>query len=156
MVKQKDATYTAIVNVTGFKGEGKCETTREHRAQIAMVLTEGFKSGEIAYEGDFNTLPDSKQKQYVSGLISNWLRKDERLNGGEKYVAKNPGSRAGSSDPQLKALRTLISKPDLSEAERTEIQGYIDARVSELNASKVKATVDFSALPAELAAKFQK
>lgn len=154
MVKQKDATYTAIVNVTGFKGEGKCVTTREQRAQVAMILSEGFRSGSIGYEGDFNTLSDSDQKSYVSGLISNWLRKDTRLNGGEKYAAKNPGSRAGSSDPQLKALRTLITQ--VPEEQKSEIQSYIDARMNELNAAKVKSTVDFSALPEELAAKFSK
>ena len=143
MLSQKEAAYQAIVNVTGFSGEGKCEPSREQRAQINMILCEGFKSGHIALDRTFD---DSELKAYVSGLVSNWLRKDNRLNGGVKYTPKNPGSRSGSGDAQLKALRALLSTTE-DEQERTEIQGFIDKRVAEL---KPKVTVDFSALPEEL------
>lgn len=152
MMNQKDAVYQAVVNVTGFDGEGACEPSKEQRAQINAILCEGFKSGSIKLEREFS---DSDLKGYVSGLISNWLRKDTRLNGGEKYVAKNPGSRAGSTDPQLKAMRTLLTTLT-SEEERAEVQGYIDARISEISATKQAKVVDFSALPADLAAKFKK
>lgn len=151
-VTQKEAVYQAVCNVTGFNGEGVCEITSEQRKQVNAILFEGFKSGKIQIE----TMPDDAAlKGYVSGLQSNWLRKDTRLNGGMKYTAKNPGSRAGSSDPSLKAMRALLSTVK-TDAERAEIQGFIDQRVSELSISKQTKTVDFSALPAELAAKFSK
>jgi hypothetical protein len=149
---QKEAVYTAVINVTGFNGEGVCTPTKEQRAQICMILFEGFKSGKIELDREFS---DSELKSYVSGLLSNWLRKDKRLNGGVQYVAKNPGSRSGSTDPQIKAMRALLATltdPD----ERAEVQSYIDARLNELNAHKIKSTVDFSALPEELRAKFSK
>ena len=149
---QKEAVYQAVVNVTGFNGDGVCEITPEQRKQVNAILFEGFKSGSIQIE----ELPDDAAlKGYVSGLQSNWLRKDTRLNGGMKYQAKNPGSRAGSSDPSLKAMRALLSSVT-TESEKQEIQSYIDARVSELSITKTAKTVDFSALPADLAAKFQK
>jgi hypothetical protein len=149
---QKEAVYSAVINVTGFTGEGVCNPTKEQRAMICNILVEGFKAGRIQLDKEFS---DSELKAYVSGLLSNWLRKDKRLNGGTQYVAKNPGSRAGSTDPQIKAMRALLSTltdPD----ERAEVQRYIDARLSELNAQKVKTVVDFSALPKELAEKFSK
>ena len=149
---QKEAVYQAVVNVTGFNGEGSCTPSKEQRAQVNAILFEGFKSGKIELEREFS---DSDLKAYVSGLQSNWLRKDKRLNGGTQYVAKNPGSRAGSSDPQLKAMRTLLSTLT-DETEKQEVQSYIDARIKEISVEKQAKTVDFSALPADLAAKFYK
>lgn len=150
-VSQKEAVFQAMINVMGEQ-DGVYVPTKEQRAQVNLILFEGFKAGTIEIEG---TKSDSDLKGYVSGLQSNWLRKDKRLNGGVQYTAKNPGSRAGSADPQLKAMRALITTLTTDE-EKAEVQAYIDARVAELNATKVAKTVDFSALPADLAAKFGK
>jgi hypothetical protein len=84
----------------------------------------------------------------VSGLQSNWLRKDKRLNGGVKYQAQNPGSRVGSTDPQVKALRALI-KTQSDEIKIAEIQSFIDKRLAEIKPNK-SVTIDVNALPAEL------
>ena len=151
MMNQKDAVHAAVVNVCG-QVDGAYTPNKEQRAQVNAILFEGFKTGDIQMDGEKT---DSDLKGYVSGLQSNWLRKDKRLNGGIQYAAKNPGSRAGSTDPQLKAMRTLLSTLSV-ESERSEVQGYIDARISEIAVTKQAKTVDFSALPADLAAKFQK
>ena len=151
MMNQKEAVYTAVVNVTEFNGEGQCLPSKEQKAQISAILIEGFKTNQITLEVAFN---DTDLKSYVSGLLSNWLRKDTRLNGGLKYQAKNPGSRAGSSDPQLKAMMTLFSTLT-DESEKKEVMTYIEARKAELNVAKVKV-IDYSALPADLIAKFKK
>ena len=151
-MKQKDAVYQAVINVTGFTGEGACHPSKEQRAQINMILFEGFKNETIEMD---TPKSDSDLKGYVSGLTSNWLRKDGRLNGGVKYEAKNPGSRAGSGDPALKALRALFSTLT-TDSDKAEVQGYIDARVTELSKSKQATIVDFSALPADLQVKFGK
>jgi hypothetical protein len=151
-MNQKEAVYAAICSVTGHTGEGTLEISKEQRAQVNMILFEGFRANKIQLDREFS---DSDLKSYVSGLQSNWIRKDKRLNGGIAYTAKNPGSRAGSGDPELKALRNLmstLSKPE----DKAEVQGYIDARVAAINATKVTATVDFSALPADLQAKYSK
>jgi len=149
-VNQKEATYNAICAVTGFKGEGVLEISKEQRAQVNMILFEGFKSGKIELDREFT---DQELKSYVSGLQSNWIRKDKRLNGGIKYEAKSPGSRAGSGDPSLKAMRTLLSTLT-TDADKAEVQAHIDARIAELNVAKAP-TIDYSALPPVLA-KFKK
>lgn len=155
---QKEAVFTAVVNVLAQQGikivEGQSVTmTKELRAQVNNILFEGFRNGSIALEGEFS---DSDLKGYVSGLQSNWLRKDKRLNGGIAYQAKNPGSRAGSGDPSLKAMRTLMSTLT-NEADKAEVQGHINTRLTEIQVGKQKtAVIDYSVLPADLAAKFSK
>jgi len=157
---QKEAVFTAIVNVLGEVGitieEGQSvETymTRERRAQVNQILFEGFKGQTVELDREFT---DSELKAYVSGLQSNWIRKDKRLNGNISYVAKNPGSRAGSADPQLKAMRALLSTLT-TDSDKAEVQAHIDARVSQISVSKAKTvSIDYSALPADLAAKFSK
>jgi hypothetical protein len=152
MKNQKEATFSAICIVTGHK-DGVCKPTPEQRKEVNAMLLAGFQRGEISYDGDFNTIPEADQKSYVSGLQSNWLRKDKRLNGNVVYMAKNPGSRAGSGDAQLKSLKALFSTLTKDE-DKKEVQGYIDTRTAEIAKTKQVATVDVSALPAELQAKY--
>jgi hypothetical protein len=151
-MNQKEAVYQAVINVTGFNGDGACHPSKEQRAQINMILFEGFKNETIDMDTEKS---DSDLKGYVSGLTSNWLRKDKRLNGGVAYTAKNPGSRAGSGDPALSAMRKLLSTLTTPE-EKAEVQSYIDSRIAELASAKRTVTVDFDALPADLQAKFKK
>lgn len=152
MLTQKEAVYQAVIAVTGYTGEGgACNPTREQRAQVNMILFEGFRSGSIKLDREYT---DTELKAYVSGLQSNWLRKDARLNGNVQYQPKNPGSRTGSGDAQLKALRALLSVTS-DPSDKAEIQGYIDARMAEIAKAKTPE-IDFSKLPAELAAKFKK
>lgn len=152
---QKEAVFSAVTSVLSEAGVTVNEgdnvanyMNRELRSQVTAILVEGFKAGTIVLEKSFTN--DSELRTYCSGLTSNWLRKDPRLNGGSKYIAKNPGSRVGSSDPQLKAMRALLStKTD--ESEKAEIQSFIDSRVSEIKVSRKPAkTIDTSALPEEL------
>lgn len=158
---QKDAVFNAIksvleeANVAFEEGSNVGSLmTKELRAQVNSTLVEGFKSGSIELD---SAKSDKELKAYASGLQSNWLKKDKRLNGGIAYMPKNPGSRVGQSDPQIKALRALLStKTD--PAEIKEIQGYIDQRL-EVLASQKKAknvSVDFNALPEELQNKYSK
>lgn len=158
-LNQKDAVFNAVSQVLSENGvrveEGqdvRPHMSKEFRAQVNSILFEGFRAGTIELNGEKT---DSELKTYVSGLQSNWLNKDKRLNGGIKYVAKNPGSRAGIQDPQIKALRALMStKTD--EDERAEIQSYIDDRLAVLGAEKAtkKVTINFDDLPEELQAKY--
>jgi hypothetical protein len=151
-MNQKEATFTAVVNVCGHQ-DGAYTPTKEERAQINAILFEGFRSGKIELDREFT---DPELKAYVSGLQSNWLRKDKRLNGGVTYIAKNPGSRQGTGDASLKAMRALMStltKPE----DKVEVQSHIDARISEIAITKTATKViDYSMLPAELLAKFGK
>lgn len=158
-MKQKEAVKAAITSVLGeFNSESSVSSllTKSVRASITNKLVEQFQNGEIDQKPSFaakvaNNLP--ALRAYVSGLISNWVRKDSNLNGGVAYTPKSPGSRKGQGDPQLKALRALHSQAT-TDGDREEIQGYIDARVEEIATSKNShKVVDYSALPPELAAK---
>ncbi len=143
---QKEAVFQAVTNVMGEQ-DGAYTPTKEQRAQVNNILFEGFRSGGITYDGELPA--ESELKAYVSGLQSNWLRKDKRLNGGVTYVAKNPGSRTGSTDPQVKAMRLLLSTKS-DPGERAEIQAFIDKRVAEIKPAKAAAEIDVNALPEEL------
>lgn len=158
-MNQREATFQAIVNVLKESGVAfesgvtvvKPKMTKEMRAAVNVILFNGFRAGTIELDV---VKDDSELRSYVSGLQSNWLNKDTRLNGNQKHEIKNPGSRAGSGDAQLKALRGLMAQAS-SEAEKSEIQGYIDNRTAELAKTK-KVVVNFDDLPAELKAKYAK
>ena len=166
-VTQREAVFTAVKSVlteAGVKfeeGQNVSELmTTELRAQVNAILVEGFKASTIELKDTATNrakLEDEAElKKYVSGLQSNWLNKDSRLNGATKYVPKNPGSRTGSQDPQIAALRGLM-KTKTEADEIAEIQGYIDERLAQLATAKVKTKqvkVNFSDLPQELQAKY--
>ncbi len=141
---QKEAVFQAVTNVCGTSDEAYAPT-KEQRAQVNAILFEGFTADRIELDKVYD---EAGLKSYVSGLQSNWLRKDQRLNGGVKYSAKNPGSRAGSTDPQVKAMRALLStKTDASEI--AEIQSFIDRRLAEIKPAK-SVTINVDDLPESL------
>lgn len=142
MVKQKDAVFNEVVAVKGTSDFASAVVlTKEERQTVSSALLSGFQNGTIEYDGD--TSDAKKLGSYVSGLVSNWLRKDKRLNGNTTYTAKNPGTRTGSGDDTMKAMRTLLSVTT-DETAKAEIQAEIDRRVSEL---KPKKTINAAALP---------
>jgi hypothetical protein len=144
-MKQRDAVYQALENVVG-QWDGVCTPTKEQRATVNAILFEGFRAGTIELSREYD---DTDLKGYCSGLLSNWLRKDSRLNGGVKYEPKNPGSRAGSKDPTIVAMRLLLSSGRVAdETERTKIQTMIDARVAAIKPKTV--TINVADLPEEL------
>lgn len=164
-MKQKDAIYNLIVgafataNIPFNDGMDVASTMKDKtfRASVQAAAEAGFLAGEIPFEDtpsnrEKMTTP-AKLSQYVSGLISNWVRKDVRLNGNTKYAAKNPGTRVGSTDPQLKALRQLATQFKGDSLKFAEIQNHITTRVSALQSEKAKSIkVDLSVLDPALVA----
>ena len=156
---QKESVFQAVSSVLGqagieIKGNVAEHMTRERRASVNAILFESFRAGNIELDCEYT---ETELKAYVSGLQSNWLRKDKRLNGGVAYTAKNPGSRAGSGDTQLKNMRLLLQTLTPGTDDYVEVEQAIELRVSEVQASKIKAKpIDFSALPESLREKFQK
>lgn len=158
-MKQSDAVVAAVTTVLANAGIGFEEgqnahplLTKELRSQVAAILFEGFKSETIDLKTDYD---DAQLRKYIPGLVTNHVGKDKRLNGGVNHKIKNPGSRAGSSDPQIKALRALMSNVT-DESERAEIQVHIDARLQEIGETKAKKTVkvNYEDLPEDLKAKY--
>ena len=160
-MKQVQAVYQAIVNVLGENGIGFEDgmnaselLTDGMSKSITQVLMDGFLKGEI----EFKDTPSNREKlsdevklrRYVNELKNNWLRKDTRLNGGDKYEIKNPGSRVGSGDHMLKALRGLVGVENVDQA---EIEAAIEKRLSEIQPKK-KVTINIDDLPEEIRAKY--
>lgn len=142
---QKEAVYQAVINVVA-EFEGTCLPSKEQRAQVNNILFQGFRSETIELD---RTYTDSELRAYVSGLQSNWLRKDGRLNGGIKYVPKNPGSRAGSGDAMLKAMRGLLATVT-DPSDKADIEAHIAKRIAEIKPAKSAAVVNVADLPVEL------
>jgi len=132
-------------------GNGKFSPSKEQLKEIYEMVTASIVSGETAFSDEAKakySTPELIRTKYVPGMVSNWLRKDLRLNGGEKYETKNPGSRAGSGDEQLKNLKALKSlHPEHSAA----IDEQIAVRLAEI-APKKTVTVDLDKIPEALRA----
>ena len=129
-VSQKEAVYTAVSAVLQQNGitiepgtNVASLMTRELRAQVNQRLFDAFRSGSVQLD---STYTDTELRAYVSGLQSNWLRKDARFNSGGKVSSKK------TTDPQLKALYGLIKSAP--QADHAEIQGYINTRLAEISA----------------------
>lgn len=151
MKSQKEAVFSIITTMFEIEGNGAVQLDKSQKHDVIDALVVGFVNKEIQYAGN---LPEGKDlRNYCSGLLNNWLRKDTRLNGGTAYVAKNPGSRTGSTDPQIKAMKALLATRT-DAAERAEIQSFIDARIAQIKPAK-SVTVNADDLPAELRAKLK-
>lgn len=147
MTKQKEAVFLAISALFGTTSfTGKVELTPDQRKDVQAELIQGFKDGTIQFDGPIPE--EAKLKSYVSGLVSNWLRKDKRLNGNTTYVPLNPGSRVGAGDESMKAMRTLLTLTTDAEA-KAKIQEEIDKRAAEMKPT-AKREINVSALPESL------
>ncbi len=152
-MKQSDCVVAAVTAVMGNRESYAWSEVKPHLSEIIAVVTEGFLSGEVQLSDESKRNPEYI-KSYVPGLINNHVRKDKRLNGGTEYVAKNPGSRQGAGDAQLKALRALIASGAVtSPSDLAEVEAAIAQRQAEL---QPKVEVDYDSLPAALRAKFGK
>lgn len=157
-VNQRTATVNTLLAVLDNRGvsyEVNGETpindvlTPADKASAREILFTMFREGQIEYKTEFQAKvdDDSELKKYVSGLVNNWVRKAKELNCGQAYKAKNPGSRAGSSDPQIKELRKLLQVCE--ESHKEAIQAAIDTRLAEIKPESV-VTIDVSQLPEHL------
>jgi len=151
MLTQKEVVYNAVLSIMGsdFKVGMNCgewfKSRPDAKAKLHATVLEAFSSGSCGIK---NAQDD--MKVYVSGLISNHLKKDVRINGGEKYTAKNPGSRAGIVDPQVREARRLLKTLEEGSKGYARTEAFINARISELKASKLADCIDTDALPEEL------
>lgn len=143
---QNEAVYLAVVS-TFPNTEIIPETSKwsdAQKEQVYSALMTSFKAGQ--WMKNSGGQDDASVMKYIPGLVNNHVRKDTRLNGGTKYEAKRPGSRSGSGDESIKAMRTLLSVTT-DPAVKAQIQEAIDARVLEL---KPKTEIDASKLPESL------
>lgn len=153
MKTQKEVVYEAVMKVMGqnYKQGVDCRVYLADHADakksVTEIVTAALKDGTMIIENEQKNVAT-----YISGLISNHLRKDTRLNGGTKYKPANPGSRAGQGDASIKAIRQLISCLPEGSAERTQAQAELNARIAAKNADKARSAIDVENLPEGLKA----
>lgn len=160
VMSQRQAVFAAVCSVTGQTSfDSAVVLSDEQRGAVMNILVEGFKTKSIELadtESNRTKLADnSEMRKYVSGLISNWLRKDPNLNGNTKYEPKNPGSRAGQGDEQIKNLKNLRAQFTASgeTAKVALIDQAIDKRTAQIAAEKAASKVkeiDYSVLDPKL------
>ena len=149
MMNQKDCVYTVITALVEVDPTTPTTLTKDQRSQALQGIYELLKNDEVTISAEKidKMTEDKHYKDYASNIFNNWLRKDTRLNGGVTYQAKNPGSRAGAGDEQVKELKKLLStlsNPD----QQAQVQAAITSRLQELKIKNTKAPeIDFSLIP---------
>ena len=157
-ISQKLAVTNAILSMFPdfkLKGEVKLSDllTTENKKELKAVLFEGFRAGEIIMSPEAQTKyanDDVGMNKYVNGLLDNWVRKNPEFNCGQKYVTKNPGSRAGSGDDKIRAMRNLKKTPGLTAETLAEIDTEIAKRLAEIKPAAAAAVINVEALPEHL------
>lgn len=154
---QKEAVYLAISsfmqeNDRQFDNGDKLDLSSEDRKTIVTMIVAAIDIGDMEFSVEAAAKHNTPEKirNYSTGLLSNWLRKDERLNGGAKHSIKNPGSRIGQDDDVVKTLKQL--KKELTNIrEIAAVDGEIEARLEWLRNEKQKSVlIDKSSIPKHL------
>ena len=142
MISQKEGVYNAVQafcqeNGKQFEDGMKFTFSKDERATIIGMLVSATEAGELEVK---SSKAQSNLKKYWDGTLSNWLRKDLRLNGNVPHQIKNPGSRAGAGDPELKELKKLLTKVtnEGNEEHVEAVTQAIEARKAAIAATKVK------------------
>lgn len=154
MVNQKQAVTNAVLTVKpDYELGGEViladVLTSSDKQEIKQILVEGFLAGEVEMSQEGKTKYFSQPTElgkYVVGLINNWVRKNPEFNAGGQYTPKNPGSRQGSSNETVRALRSLLKITTDSEAKQA-----IEAEIAlQLSALKPKVEINREVIPAHL------
>ena len=155
MQSQKDAVVKSVMSVVEdytLNQESPLSEviTKDQKDRVKAILFNGFRNGDIELSTEAATKfrADAELKKYVSGLLDNWIRKYPGFNAGQSYVTKNPGSRSGSGDAQVKALKALLKTVTDNEV-RAQVEQAINDRLAEIK-PETKITIDVEALPENL------
>lgn len=100
------------------------------------VIKANIYSGIVAGTIDFSKeIGDEKELQrYVSGMVSNYLRKAKELNGNSTYAPQSTGR--GSRDAQVSELNKLLKTYKEGTDEYAQITFAIETRKTELAAER--------------------
>ena len=135
-VSQKESVVNEVKAILGSSfGAGvaaKDLLTDDQLKIIRNNIFAGILNGSIDFGKDI--IDEKEISKYVSGMVSNYLRKSKELNGGLNYVPQSTGR--GSRDPQISELNKLLKTYTEGSDEFAQIILAIDARKAALNAEK--------------------
>lgn len=129
-ISQKQAVVDGVKGVLGSNFDpsvpAKQQLSSSQISSIRDTIVSGITAGSVVYKGD-NT-NTAKVKSYVSGLISNHLRKAKELNGGSGYTPsqKRP---SGKKDSVVSELKTLLSTLEAGSEAYSEVESEISKRL---------------------------
>lgn len=133
---QKDGVFNAVCAITNQDSfDEAVELTKEQRASVIEMVTQGLLSGDIDFSDAARAKYDTeaKVKTYTNGLVSNWLRKDRRLNGNVKHFRSKLTDEAHMG----KVINIWDAKKKISE-ESDDSAGYDFAEVMKKNEKRKK------------------
>ena len=110
MISQKELSYQII---SSLRSQGNSDS--EILLKGSGILLDSFKKGDWIKSKGSNS--DSDILKYSRELLKNWMKKDIRLNGGEKYIPKNP---------RIPPESNLFILPILSNDGIIHISDYLD------------------------------
>lgn len=150
-MNQKDGTHqvvSAVLKESGTPIDPKTPVTLspEERAKCIERLSTMFSQKQISCTQSYEP---KRLKTYCGGLLSNWLKKDRRLNGDVEFQLQNPGSRADNSSPEIVEMRKLKKQVKGTDNE-AKVQKILDEMVTNHRQAKKKQDINLDLIPAEL------
>jgi hypothetical protein len=153
-ISQKESVFLAVCEVLGVESfDGKIELSKDQLSKVHTIVTDAILDGSVEFSTEAAAKYCTRELAlgYVKGMVNNWLRKDTRLNGGSPYITKNPGSRAGSSDPQIAELKKLKNLFTADAEKSAKIDAAIKTRLDQIAAEKApKVEINPDLIPDEL------
>jgi hypothetical protein len=158
VISQKTAVVNEVKSILGSSYDSSMpardQLTDEQLKTIKFNIVQGIISGTVDFKKD--TSDEKAIARYVSGMVSNHLRKAKELNGNQKYTPESTGR--GSRDPQISELNKLLKTYTEGTPEFNQIVEAINARKSELASERAEAlkakkkekelsSIDMDALP---------
>jgi len=151
VLSQKDAVVKEVKAILGSSYNSSTpardQLSDEQLKSIRSNITQGILNGSVEFKKE--NVSEEEISRYVSGMVSNHLRKAKELNGGETYVPQTTGR--GSKDPQIAELSKLLKTYSEGSEQYTQVQSAIESRKAELSAFKASAAKETRAKKAPAA-----
>ena len=157
-ISQKQAVVNEVNNVLGSTYNpsvpARDQLSDDQLKTIKANISAAIINGTVEFRKR-NCTPEEISR-YVSGMVSNHLRKAKDLNGGKAYVPESSGR--GSRDAQIQELNKLLKTYTEGSDEYIQIVEAINTRKSVLASERAEAakakkkqkdlnSIDFDALP---------
>lgn len=131
-ITQKQSVVDEVKSILGSAFDASQPARDQLNDDQLKTLKANIVAGIIAGTVDFKkeTTDEKEIGRYVSGMVSNHLRKAKELNGGQAYAPQSTGR--GSRDPQISELNKLLKTYTEGTEEFNQIVTAINSRKAEL------------------------
>lgn len=135
-ISQKQSVVDAVSKILGASfmaaKPAREQLSDDQLASVKTFVIDAIMSGTVEYSKDISN--HKEISKYVSGMVSNHLRKAKELNGGSSYTPQSTGR--GSRDGQISELNKLLKTFAEGTEEYNQILDAINSRKHELTADK--------------------